>query len=121
MKYITPLFLLIFRVQLYGLRFHLLKYLTLTNFQPYLDPNPTYIECKMIEEPSIEPESHISKNDDMFPAMNLPGRRYSEAWTLNQSNIAYAVLNVWLGATPLYHFRFPVLLPMYKHCKAFQE
>ena len=35
--------------------------------------NPTYTEGKIIDEPSIE--SHL-KDEDMLPAMNLPGRRY---------------------------------------------
>jgi hypothetical protein len=70
---IIPLFLLNFRVQMYVLRLPLLKFLKLTNFRPIQAANPTYTGGKIIEDPSIE--SHL-KNEDMLPAMNLPGRHY---------------------------------------------
>ena len=57
---------------MYVLRSYLLKFLSLTNFLIQA-ANPTYTGGIIIEEASIE--SHLM-NDDMLPAMNLPGRRY---------------------------------------------
>ena len=70
---IIPPFLLIFRVQMYGLCLYFFQISGIDEVFNLKAASPTYTGGTIIEDPSIK--SHLKK-EDMLPAMNVPGRNY---------------------------------------------